>query len=84
MKNPSLILFKSVTYAQRGSRVLAQRGISSTMIRSQAALGGGSCSYALKVRPEALQKSLAVLNETRIPYGKVYQTDQMGNFIEYH
>ena len=82
MNNPSLILFKSVTYAQRGGRVLAQRGISSYMIRSQAALGGGSCSYALKVRPELLQRSLAALNETNIPYGKVYQTDRSGNFIE--
>lgn len=83
MNNPSLILFKSVTYAQRGGRVLAQKGISSYMIRSQAALGGGSCSYALKVRPETLSKALAVLNETNIPYGKVYQTDPMGRFIEY-
>lgn len=53
------------------------------MIRSQAALGGGSCSYALKVRPELLQRSLAALDDSRIPYGKVYVTDRSGNFAEY-
>ena len=83
MNNPSLILFKSVTYAQRGGRVLSQKGISSYMIRSQAALGGGSCSYALKVWPELLQRSLAALDDSRIPYGKVYVTDRSGNFAEY-
>ncbi len=78
----SLIVFKSVTYAQRASRVLAQNGIGSDMVRTQAILGGGSCSYALKVKPQALQRAASVLRGSGIPFGKLYAADRFGNYVE--
>ena len=76
----SLIVFRSVTYAQRGSRVLAQNGIGSNMIRAQAVLGGGSCSYALKVSTQSLQQAAAILQHSKIPYTALYAPDRFGHY----
>lgn len=76
-----LIIFRSVTYAQRASRVLAQNGISSTMIKPQASLAGGSCAHALKVSPNTLQRAAALLRTSQIPFTQLYATDRFGNYV---
>ncbi len=80
MKNPSLMIFRSVTYAQRAGRVLEKQGITTYMLRSQAILGGGSCSYALKVAPRELERSLEILHQCEIPVNGVYVLDQWGHY----
>ena len=44
-----LIIFKSITYAQKACDMLSKCGIRAQLIRPPAHLGHGSCSYALKI-----------------------------------
>lgn len=80
MKDASLMIFRSVTYAQRAGRVLEKQGITTYMLRSQAILGGGSCSYALKVAPRQLEHSLEILRQCQIPVNGVYVLDKWGHY----
>ena len=80
MKDASLMIFRSVTYAQRAGRVLEKQGITTYMLRSQAILGGGSCSYALKVAPRQLEHSLEILRQCQILVNGVYVLDKWGHY----
>ena len=54
--------------------------IGSNMIRAQAVLGGGSCSYALKVSTQSLQQAAAILQRSKIPYTALYAPDRFGHY----
>lgn len=77
-----LIVFQSVTYAQRGANLLQNAGFFSTIVRAQASLGGGSCSYGLKFRAESPARAVDILNRNAVPYKKIYTANAIGGFIE--
>lgn len=70
-----LILFKSITYAQRASRSLACHGIASTMIKPPVSLGK-SCSYALKLRQDRLSDAAALLRRNNIPLSGAFVLEE--------
>ena len=63
-----------------GREDAGEQGITTYMLRSQAILGGGSCSYALKVEPKRLERSLEILRQCQIPVNGVYVLDQWGHY----
>ena len=70
------IIFRSVTYAQRGERVLARAGISAYILKPPVSLGQGSCSYTLKVRADKLRRALEALRRARVPFGGVFVLEE--------
>ena len=57
------ITFRSVTYAQRGERVLRRRGLECTMQRAPRSMSDRGCSYCLRLRPvEALRQDGAMFS----------------------
>ncbi|MBE6846466.1 MAG: DUF3343 domain-containing protein, partial [Ruminococcus sp.] len=44
-----VIIFKSVTYAQRAERILAKKGVTSNIIKAPFGKNSGSCAYGVKI-----------------------------------
>lgn len=70
------ITFRSVTYAQRGERVLRQGGVECMMQRTPKWMEQRGCGYCLRVRPGDALRALELLQKANAPYSKLYaQTD---------
>ena len=77
-----LILFRSITFAQKGERVLNRVGIDCRLLRTPRTLSNKSCGYCLQLRRQDLELVLEVLREAKLPFGKVYAIDSGGAFKE--
>ena len=74
------ITFRSVTFGQRGQRVLEQAGIRCTLQRTPRWMEQQGCGYYLKLRPEDCSRSIALLREKQVLFRKVYR--QRGDAME--
>lgn len=74
------ITFRSVTYAQRGERVLRQAGISCELQRTPRWMEEKGCGYSLSVK-EVL-RALEILRKQQIPFRKVYRRKTDGGVEE--
>ena len=81
MKN-YLFTFRSVTYGQKGERVLKRSGIDCILRRTPKALTNKSCGYALQIKAGDYQRALESLQGAQVQFGKVYAVDYEGNFEE--
>ena len=77
------ITFRSVTYAQRGERVLMGAGIGCTLQRTPKWMEQQGCGYCLRVRPYHGERAITALREKGIAYGKVYALEEDGIPKEY-
>lgn len=66
--NDYLIICRSITHAQRISRLLQQKGIWNQIVRIPAGLVKSGCGYAVKVKERALQTALHALSQAQVPY----------------
>lgn len=80
MKN-YLITFRSVTYAQKGERILKRWGIDSFLRRTPKAIASRECGYCLQLRPGDIERAVELL-QGQVPFGKVYGADYDGGFEE--
>lgn len=75
MKN-YYITFRSVTYAQRGERILRRGGVECVLQRTPRWMEERGCGYCLRVRPGDALTCLELLRSGSVPFSKVYgQTD---------
>ena len=81
MKN-YLVTFQSVTYAQKGERVLRRWGIDSMLRRTPKTLTNRQCGYCLQIRSGDFPRALELLQENQVQFGKVYGMDHEGEFEE--
>ncbi|MBP3305184.1 MAG: DUF3343 domain-containing protein [Oscillospiraceae bacterium] len=72
MKNNWLITFRSVTFAQKGERVLQKAGIDCTLQRTPKELSKQGCGYCLRVRAKDVMNAVELLRENQVSYGKTY------------
>lgn len=77
-----LITFRSVTYAQRGERLLNRGGFSCSLRRTPRWMEEQGCGYALKVRLPELEAAMALLLERQIPIRRVYLQHPDGQMEE--
>lgn len=77
-----LIMCRSLTYAQGAVRVLERAGITATILRSPKGVSREGCSYSVKVSKRNIQRALAVLNDYKVQYGKIYETNTYGELRE--
>lgn len=63
---------RSLTYAQKASRVLTAGGIRNILVRTSQSMSREGCGYALRVTPSELTSALGVLRAASLPPKRVY------------
>lgn len=82
MKNAYYITFRSVTFAQRGERVLREAGVRCTLLRTPRWMEAQGCGYALRLWTADVEEILAALQREQIPMRKVYRQNRDGGMEE--
>ena len=72
MKKDWLITFRSVTFAQKGERLLKNDGIDCTLQRTPRELSERGCGYCLRIRGTDAVAAMELLKEKQLAYGRVY------------
>lgn len=83
MKNDFLITFRSVTFAQRGQRILQQLQIPCELHRTPKLLSERGCGYCLRLRERYGEAAARALRGSAVPYGKVYFWENGERFREW-
>lgn len=76
------ITFRSVTFAQRGEKLLQRKGIRIHLMRTPRWMEEQGCGYALKLWTGDLQRVVNLLQENRIRLRKVYIQREDGGLEE--
>lgn len=76
------ITFRSVTFAQRGERVLSAGGVRCSLQRTPRWMEEQGCGYALKVWAPDAAPVVARLRENQLPLRRVYVQRGDGNLEE--
>lgn len=66
------ITFRSVTFAQRGERVLNGEGIRCSLQRTPRWMEEQGCGYCLRLWTEDAKQTVELLRRSRVPMRKVY------------
>lgn len=78
MNGGYLITFRSITYAQKGERILKEMGVSCTLQRTPKILTQRGCGYCLRLGNYDIASAIAELKNRHTPFGKVYAVDAQG------
>lgn len=76
------VTFRSVTFAQRGERLIRGAGISTALQRAPRFMEERGCGYSLSLRPADLEQALKLLRQAQVPFRKVYLKEADGNMEE--
>ncbi len=82
MQRDCLILFRSLTYAQRAERVLERAGITATIRKAPQSVSDRGCTYCVKIHAARMERALAVLEQTRLQTGRVFVAEADGTLQE--
>ena len=82
MKYNWLITFRSVTFAQKGERVLKKAGIDCAMQRTPKELSKRGCGYCLRLLSKDAMAAVELLNDNAVSYGKIYAMSGEGRLEE--
>ncbi len=77
------VTFRSVTFAQRGERVLEKAGHRCTLLRTPKWMEQRGCSYCLRLWTEDVSAALRLIREAGLPEGKVYRQRPDGQLEEW-
>lgn len=75
------ITFRSVTYAQRGERLLEKEGIRCTLLRTPKWMESQGCGYSLQLWAPDPGQGVALLRSAGVPFRKVY-VQKIGGELE--
>ena len=78
----NLIMFRSLTYAQRGMRTLERGGVTAVLLKVPQSVSQTGCSYGLRISARHLEYSLRLLRENHHVYGKVFRVERDGSMTE--
>ena len=76
------ITFRSVTFAQRGERLLEEAGVRCSLQRTPKWMEAQGCGYALRVWTDNIGGVMEVLNRNRVGMRRLYRQDQAGQLEE--
>ena len=82
MKYNWLITFRSVTFAQKGERLLKNKGIDCAMQRTPKELSQRGCGYCLRLQAKDAMAAVDLLQENAVSYGKTYAMTEKGRIEE--
>ena len=63
-----VIIFKSVTYAQRAERILAKNGIVSNVMKAPFGKNAGSCAFGVRISDKNIVKAIGIIKESGLSY----------------
>lgn len=67
----TLIMFRSLTYAQRASRTLRRSGIPADITKAPQGTTDKGCTYCLRIADQRLYASLNALERDGIEHGRI-------------
>ena len=82
MRQDCLILFRSLTYAQRAARALERSGITATVRKAPAGLTDRGCTYGVRLRERHLGDALSLLRRGGLERGRVFLIQPEGGYQE--
>ena len=74
----TIIMLRSLTYAQRAARALERMGFFVSVTKAPQELAQTGCHYGVKVRAAALDDALAVLERAGLQTGRIIGLDDRG------
>ena len=80
--NHYYITFRSVTYAQRGERILTDKGIRCTVQRTPKWMEEQGCGYALRIWTRDIRRTAEQLRTAQLPMRKIYVQGRDGKLEE--
>ena len=81
-KNVYLITFRSVTYAQRGERLLNRAGERCSLKRTPRWMEEQGCGYSLRLQTDNIERAVTLLRGEQLPMRKVYLRREDGSLEE--
>lgn len=81
-RNVYLITFRSVTYAQRGERLLNRAGERCSLKRTPRWMEEQGCGYSLRLQTDNIERAVALLRGEQLPMRKVYLRREDGSLEE--
>ena len=78
-----IIMCRSLTYAQRGNRVLGLAGIPSSVMKAPQGLTEKGCGYGVRLSETKLRRAVALLDERGIDRGRAFLLSRLtGDYRE--
>lgn len=68
-----LLTYRSLTYAQKTSRILERAGIGVSIVRTPQEISSEGCGYALKVKGSELKRALTLLKVSDASPKRVFE-----------
>lgn len=78
----TILLFRSLTYAQRALAILRRSGIPAVLGKPSTTLGRGSCIHGLKLGERYLPRAMSLLESAGLPIAGVYDLLPDGSYRE--
>jgi len=72
------ITFRSITFAQRGERMLQQASVGCSLQRTPKWMEEKGCGYCLRLSRHQLAEAVRLLRSGKIPFRKVYDLEPGG------
>ncbi len=76
------ITFRSVTFAQRGEKLLLRQNLRVNLMRTPRWMEEQGCGYALKLWTRDIEAAVQLLREARIQLRRVYAQKEDGQMEE--
>ena len=73
--NGYCITFRSITFAQRGERMLQLGGVGCSLQRTPKWMEERGCGYCLRISRHQLADGVRLLRQGKIPFRKVYSLE---------
>lgn len=80
--NVYFITFRSVTYAQRGERLMNRAGLRCSVQRTPRWMEEQGCGYSLRVQTDEIARAVRILKQEQLPLRKVYLRREDGGLEE--
>ena len=75
-----LLTYRSLTYAQRTSRLLERAGTGVSIVRTPQEISTEGCGYALKIKERDLERALAVLKASDAYPKRIFRSCPDGRY----
>ena len=80
--NLCYITFRSVTFAQRGEKVLTGAGVGCTLQRTPRWMEEQGCGYCLRLKTADAARAAELLRANKVPMRRAYAQGEDGNLRE--
>jgi len=77
-----VIMCRSISYAQRGERLLERSNISASIVKAPQSVTSEGCSYGLRVGEKNKGKAIVILKNSGIRIGRIFKLESDGSFVE--